>query len=534
VTACIRSLTAFLCLLWSTACWAAQPVMIELNQGGQKVVYYRLGEKQYREERVESLAGSKENTKICVQAKLAGMQGNVLQVHGVNLQDLRCELMPGVTVAAMPGSNLWLGGVLQKDAGGAVFRVEAVAELASDLKLFQERWAALAGRQDATPEEYYRLGWWIADAEKVASGLSAADFDQYRKDAGQAFREALQRDIAGLKEVADKALAAIAQRYRKLVDESAGATLQGNADWHVNAYRQLLHAHGDAIKALTDGQPVDAAARKRLLAGLYLLLGRLQVRYLDDRDAATMLFLETAKLSPEDPEVGKELRSRGYVLVGREWLTEAEAKARQHERETAAQAEATRKAQEAAALARAQARAVLMAGEGAEKKTTVVDALLSKPTDVDVGELCARLPELPEDVVRYALWCGASLPQNAQAVSLATTALSLEAEAVRPDAIDLLVIRSGLESAAVLIRQLAKEKSAAVSRHAILALQRIPGNDAVDALILVLETAAVPLEMRKLAAQILTLETGQTFGPDAFSWKLWWKKSRATFERPEL
>ncbi len=520
--------------LLGAAAHAGQPKRITLKQGGRTVVYYRLADKQYRSVPGRALNETPAATRICVEGKLSFVAANELRLHGPAFAEVTFQLSPDVRLNANPGANLWLGGRIQKEGGRSVFQVEALAELPDDLALFQERWDILEKNKNATPEDYYRLGWWIATCEDLVTGVSARVFERYREKAVQAYRRGLVMEAANLADADDERLAAIVGRFRKLVKTTAGAMLQGQPQWHVSHYRQFLHTHAAAVKQLESGKPLPEKVRKRMQAALYLLLGRMHQRYLEDEAAATKAFLAGVRFSPGDPDLGEALRAAGFVRVADRWVSEAEAKRLAREREGEQQAAAVRRKREEAEREQAEARAKLLAGEGMEKSITIVDSLLSKPNEENVSELGKLMNALPEDVARRALWKAASLPQRALVLGLATSSLEAKAPAVRKDAIDLLLARGATGDRAAAVAHLKTEPSATVGRHTVLALQKIPGNDAIPAMILVLEMSAIPKKLRTLTAKLLAIETGKNFGLDAFSWKQWWKQHKATFKRPEL
>ncbi len=513
-----------LCSMVAGTAPAGQLKRIELNQNGKTVVYYRIGGQQYRAVTAAGLTRIKPGVRVCVMAKLYRVEGKNVKLYGSAFAGIRFVLSSPLDASIAPGANLCLGGTVTNEDGRTVMQIKVVETMADDITLFRQRMAALVRNTGAQPEDFYQLGWHLTAAKKVVSGLSVKEFKQYDICARQAFGRGVRLEAANLAKPTAAMLARLVSRYRNLVDSNAGVILQGHADWHVDAYRRFLHEHNATANLLIAGKEPKPRDLNRMLGSLYLLHGRMYLRYLDDKQAATSAYLAGIGFSPDDPDLAKELRSLGYVKFDRHWVTAARAKELRKKKEQAARNQAMRKARQAEARKRMEAQVRLRSGTGMEKKTTVVDAKLSRPSEDNIVELATLTKNLPEDVARYAVWRVAGLGRRAAVTQFGAALLMDKRPQVRMDAIDLLLALGGAEEITIVAKYLRKEQTPAVIRHAILAIQHMPKTIAIPTLIRVLASTAIPARSRKLVSQILAIETGQKFGMDAFSWKQWWKK----------
>jgi hypothetical protein len=501
----------------ASAASGAQPKKKEVDQGGRIEVLYQLGGKDYVLFRPEALAQAAVGSNVCILAKLALVREKEIELHGPALKAVVFRTAPGVKITAAPGTNMWLGGTLRKEGDTRVLAVEASAEMPSDLDAFAARWQELDKAVSVTPEDFFQLAWTLEQGERVATGLTKDDFDKYRDGIARAYRRGLELESKGLQGAEDKALAARVERLRKSAPNRPADLTEGNEAWYRQACKAFTEAHREAAQALVAGKPCEASQRQRLLAGLHLLVGRMNIQFVADKDAAAKVFLQGAAVLPDDPGLKDELLKLRYVFANNHW-----ARADEGQKTVKTKDEKPGPSDDAAAR--------LRSGEGLEKIVFQVDTLLGESNP---GALMKSLDALPQDVARYALWQVAALPPSTNSLVVLVSALKAKDPVLRQDAGDLLVARGMAEAAKPLLEALAREEDKSVVRHALTAMARIPGAARIDALLLVLNTGSMPLPVRVLAGEFLGEETGQKLGIDAFNWNQWWQKNRSDFVKKE-
>jgi hypothetical protein len=520
-----------LVLLLPLVCRAGEPQRIVLDQGERKAVFYRHNGAQYRLITQAEVARSEEGIKVCLIAKYDQAVAGEALCYGVSPDTLKLKLVAALPAEVRRGDNLWLGGVIGKSgAGSPVLSVETASVMPSDPVMFEGRWQELSGRQDVAPEEYFRLAWWMEEGKALATGLSREEFDGYLKSIGKSYRKGLE--IVGAEQTEEPLkLAATCKRFREFVDSYADVLPTGNAEWQVGAYRNFLHANAKAATLLAEGKELPETEKQAALAGLCLLLGKMHKRYLNDEEQALKFFLAGAGHNYADPELGKELRDQGYDLFENRWLTAAEIKQVKRQREAEKKQALAKQEQDKLRKQREAARDQMLSPEGAKITQAVVEPLLAKGDEESMVEMEAKVGELPEEAALNLLWRAAALPQSEPRKSLIAAALRHESALVRKDAIDVLLSVCGEDGLARVTGALAREKDAEVAGHAIEAMGKAPGSDGIQNLIRLINAPSVPAPAKTLAAKILSDETGEKYGSDAFGWKQWWQKNRETFKR---
>ncbi len=515
--------------------YAAAPKRVTLDQGGKKMVVYMRDGKRYRLCQPAELKRREKGARVCVEGKLADARAGTLRLHGAAFNEITFRLPASMLVSAPLGSNVWVGGTVKDEGGLVTLAVDGVEKLASDVVLFQARWGELEKRKDASPEDFLRLGWWVERGKSLATGVSAEEFAAYNKAIEQSYGRGLELEGVQLASLASKTMHLRLKRYRAFVDSFGSSVPDGHAAWQLAAYRKLLHENADSLEVLAakEGELTDGQ-KQQLLAGFHLLVGRMRLRYLKDKDGAADLYRKGALFSPTDPGLSKELRAVGYVRYEDTWVSPAEAKALKQKADLDRRRAAAAKARKEAEKARAEARKRLTAGQGMRRIRTTVDPLLSEPTAENLAELGEALKTFSEDVARYALWQAAVLPATADISSLLADGLRVEHASVRTDVLDLLGARAQPEDVEEIVRHLSKEKDDAVALHAVEVARRIPEEVGIDALVQVMGAGSSRPAARELAARYLQQETGQAFGKDGFRWREWWKKNQFTFTRKPM
>lgn len=502
-------------------------------KGNPITIYFYNGQR-YSLLEHEELSRAKAGVHVCVLARLSEVRDDAVLLHDQSLIDVRFVLKDGVQVKAKPGANLWIGGQLKRENGQTTFLVEATSPLASDLDLFKTMWNDLEKRKTATPEDYLRLGWQLDRGRVLSMGLSNEEYKAYRDGTEKAYARALSLEQQGLDSRDSKDLAARVTRYRDFVKSFGGSTVGERTRWQLDQYRKILHDNARAVESLTaetGAAPLEKEQIDRLLADLHLMVGQMAIQYLKDEDLAGRIFREGAKIRPADVDLGKELKQLGYVRYKDQWATPDEVTSLRRKERDEARAEETRIARLKEEEARKQALQRLQAGEGLRKIRTTVDPLLTNPSTENLAELAELLPSLSEDVARYALWQADALPPAIDTQPLLKSALLLESDQVRKDAGALLARKGTSDAMTAVVGRLRLEKDAAVRDSLIQAIERVPGTEGIDGLVVLVSTNNAPESARKKAAEILQRETGESHGMNAQAWKDWWQKNRTTFTR---
>jgi hypothetical protein len=517
-------LAAWACLAALVACplAAAEPERLVLDMGSGAAVYYRFGGRQYREVAPGALGTVGPGLRVAVTGKFGGVEDGQVLLRGETLPGVRLELQPGVRLDAELGGNVGLGGTVRREGGATVLGVEAATTLPDDLERFRRRLAELeAAGTETTAADYVALAWWLEDALVASPPPTQAGYDRYAEAIRTACARAIDRLGAYLAEDAPAGAAGIRDALRAIREAAADAP--------AGAETEALVARIDAYLERAGGAEPPAPATLR--AGAAVLLGDLAAERLGSETAAAEWYLRAARWDPDHPGVARALDALGYERAGEAWLT-PEAARRRSARAASDRAAGEREAVQAARrAAERSAREALLSAREVGKRFTVVAPLLDDPEPESVALLARRLPELPEDVAREALWRAAALPGET-VLPLAGAALAAESPRLRMDAMDLLAASADPRALQTLVDRIAAEEDADVVRHGVRALYALPDVRGVGTLIHLLDLAAVPGPARALAIELLEAETGQAFGRDAFAWKQWWREHGATWRRP--
>ncbi|MCX7935892.1 MAG: hypothetical protein N3A66_11620, partial [Planctomycetota bacterium] len=329
----------------------------------------------------------KTGVKVCVTGKVADVQGDIVTLYPP-WDKIPFKLAAASRARPQAGENLWIGGEIRGAGEQRFFQVEALAVLPSDLAMAKERWQEIEKKPQ--PDAFLRLAWDLEQAERFMPPGQQSESEAMQEMIRRCYGRGLELEEKDLAAADDTALARRLARYRQA---AARPALPGNEGRWSDACRELLRLNAQAADALTSGGKCDESQRRQIIAGIYFLLAKMQSEFLQDKEAAKRLLAAAAELAPSYPGVSEQLRRLGIKPQDK---PEPKAEGAKKAKEETAKRPTSES--DSAALGK------WRHAEGAEKKVTVVDALLAQPTAANVAELARKLETLPLEAARYALW----------------------------------------------------------------------------------------------------------------------------------